>query len=93
MAARTVTQEGETVFGTDTGNLQGVLRIDTGAGINRPSMLVMTSIADDGTKKSWGLWVDSTGDWRIIELTTPNQPLYDSVTNQDGDGTIVGTQS
>lgn len=93
MAERTVTQEGETCFGTDTPGLQGALHIRNGGVVNRPSMLVMDSIADDGTKKSWALWVDSTGDVRIIELTTPEQPLYDSVTNQDGDGTVVGNQS
>lgn len=49
-----------------------------------PGLIALESIASGGTKTTYYLWVDGTGDLRIHNAYP---------TDQDADGTIVGTQS
>lgn len=84
-------EEGETCFGSARAGIRGSLRIQANAGANKPAMLFLDSVSDLGVVTTYALWVDSTGDLRIIAA---NDTAIDSVvTDQDSDGTIVGTQS
>jgi len=85
----TTKDQGETRFENVHG--RGSLYVKGVDGANKPSVLMMDSVDDSGVVKTWGIWVDSTGDVRIIEVG--NTALSSAITNQDGDGTIVGTQS
>ena len=70
--------------------VQGCLHIKSNAGANKPAFLLMDAIADDATITTYGIWVDSTGDVRIVDAGAAGP---DTVTNQDGDGAVVGGQS
>jgi len=80
--AATLGTEGETLFGTL--QTRGIVGASCSTrGTNLPGMLhLMTNNA--GTVQDSYLWVDTTGDLRISNAIP---------TDQDADGTIVGTQS
>lgn len=63
---------------------QGGIACCAKATADKPGILRLDAVADDGTVTPYYLWVDSTGDLRI-HTSIP--------TNQDSDGTVVGTQS
>jgi len=74
---------GVTVIGK--GDEQAIAVINTVAVEQKPSILCLYSSTDTtGAKTPYYIWVDSTGDLRI-HTALP--------TNEDSDGTIVGTQS
>jgi len=54
------------------------------AAADKPGLLRMDAVSDAGAITTYYLWVDSTGDLRI------NSGIP---TDQDSDGTVVGTQS
>ena len=91
MAQRTVTQEGETTFGTDTPGQQGALHVKSGGVANKPSVLLLDAVSDAGVITTYGLWVDDTGDLRIVAVGTST--LAAAIPNQDGSGGVVGSQS
>lgn len=63
----------------------GKLHVESPDKADAPSCLILNSVSDAGVVTPRFLWVDSTGDLRIKADTPP--------TNQDADGTVVGTQS
>jgi len=63
---------------------QGGIAACAEAEANKPGLLRLDAVNDAGTITSYYLWVDSNGKLRI----------YNAIpTDQDSDGTVVGTQS
>jgi len=73
---------GATCFGST--EEQGIVMVETNNIANKPSILGLYAVSDTPERLAYYLWVDSTGDLRI-HTAIP--------TNQDSDGTVVGTQS
>lgn len=75
---------GETRFG-DGKNVQAAVHVLAKPVQDHPGLLILDAVADStGVITPYYLWVDSDGKLRISS-TLP--------TNQNSDGTIVGTQS
>lgn len=64
--------------------VQGIRHIRGLAAADKPGLLSLDSVADDGTITQYYLWVDSAGKLRINNAVP---------TDQDSDGTVVGTQT
>lgn len=88
-------EEGETRFGTARIPIRGAFYVQSSAKVlsvvGNPAVLLLDSVADDGTVKTWGLWVDSGGKFRIVEIGDAD--IAAVITNEDGSGTVVGSQS
>ena len=80
----TIPVEGETRLGSDRDGQQGIVFVATNAGADKPSILALDAVGAAGARTTYYLWVDRTGDLRI-SATVP--------TDEDANGTIVGTQS
>jgi hypothetical protein len=78
----TVETTGATCFGSS--DEQGILLLETKKVADKPSILGLYAVSDTPERTAYYLWVDSNGKLRI-HTSIP--------TNQDSDGTIVGTQS
>ena len=74
--------DGYSVFGAEA--IQGGVLIETVAAADKPSILGMYATSDAAERTAYYLWVDSNGDLRI-HTAIP--------TDQDSDGTVVGTQT
>ena len=89
MADRQLVQpaEGETRLGpggSNTGHWP-IFYVQAPSVPDRPSLLALDAVADGtGARTTWYLWVDSAGDLRIHNAIP---------TDQDADGTVVGTQT
>lgn len=89
MAQDVTRRSGTTKVGGAGRGEQGILHVTAqsskGTGTaNKPSLVALDAVADNGTITTYWLWVDSTGDLRIANAIP---------TNQDGDGAVVGGQS
>lgn len=71
---------------TNLGNrrVQGTVHVETVGTADKPGLLALDSVADTGVVTTYYLWVDSTGDLRILNAVP---------TDQDADGDVVGGQS
>jgi len=67
------------------GGVHGKFHVETPSKADNPSCIMLDSVNDSGVVTTYFLWVDSNGALRILVDAPP--------TNQDSDGTIVGTQS
>lgn len=64
--------------------VQGTVHVETVGTADKPSLLALDAVDDDGVVTTNYLWVDQNGDLRIGTAVP---------TDEDSDGTIVGTQS
>jgi hypothetical protein len=84
-------EDGETRLGTDRDGIRGALYVQSNGGADKPSVILLDSCDSSGTVKTWAFWIDNTGDARIVEVGAGT--IAAVITNEDSDGTIVGTQS
>ncbi len=67
-------------LGDQNGSKQSIVEIPAQAATDKPGVLSLVAVADNGTRTPYYLWVDSTGQLRI-HTSIP--------TNQDSDGSTV----
>jgi len=87
-------EEGETRFGTDRDGIRGALYVQSGAktgAAGNPSCILLDSVDTNGAIKTWALWVDSTGDLRVVEVAAGT--IVAAIADEDGSGAVVGGQS
>lgn len=95
--------EGETRCGTSRNGIRGAFAIESGANYSadgqtagamtaagNPAVLYMDSVTSAGVKKTWALWVDGSGNLRIVE--TGDADAAAVITNEASSGTKVGSQ-
>ena len=83
MAVLDDSKVGVTAIGT--GVDQGILHVKTQAVKEKPSIIALDAVnASSGARTTHYLWVDSTGDLRIHNAIP---------TDEDSDGTVVGSMS
>jgi hypothetical protein len=75
---------GKTILGLLGRGPQQILHITASPTAEKPGILALDSVDDDGAITTYFLWVDQNGDLRVGSAIP---------TDEDSDGTIVGTQS
>ena len=68
----------------DMAATQGGVACCARSAANKPGLLRLDAVSDAGVVTPYYLWIDSTGDLRVGRAIP---------TDQDGEGTVVGTQS
>jgi len=88
-------EEGEHVHnGSARPGIRGALYIKSGTktgAAGNPAVLLMDSVDTDGAILTFALWIDSSGDVRTGAVGSSS--IATLIADEDGSGTIVGTQS